>query len=415
MPLAAAAAVLPLLLLGTPGLRAEDLGGSGTWSVTPDPRETIAQTRAEERILLDEIAAFDAELRGITADMAALQERRAELEARQVTLQAELAAAEASLEEHRRVISGWVRALYRIHRQGVARILFGAESPHDLRRRGRYLLAIITADAQRFDDFKQAAARRREALQNVEAGLASIGGLNAELQLKEAELREQRSRKLEYREEILSRRQAALALQSELRRVDQGFGTANFDGSSPRYSGGGGSVPSFSDTSSSGGSFGMGGGGGSGGTATVSTQDCPEAQGNFREQYGKLPWPVSGQLLRRFGAYTDARTGRQESSKGLDIAARYGDPVYAVYGGIVDIASYLRGYGETVSVVHGVYTTVYTHLGGIQVRKGERVCPGDVLGSVGSSGLTDGEQDVLGFQIRYNNTPQDPLPWLKAP
>jgi septal ring factor EnvC (AmiA/AmiB activator) len=391
--------MITLLLLLTVSMpHAEDL--PGTFSVAPNPRDTVQQTRQEERDVLDELARIDQDLEAIGAEVASLQSRREDLQLRQQALSAELVAAEADLQAHRAAITGWVRALYTLRRQGLARIIFGAEDPTDLRRRSTYLLAIIAADAQRFDDFTASTARRRQAVGSLESGVTDINALGAELQLKEAELKEQRSRKLELLNEIRSRRELALSVMQEMGRTRSSLGSAS-------WGGWGGDQPAPSPTAASGQSS----WGGLGESWGGSTSGCADT-GSFRGAYGRLPWPVEGRLLRGFGPYEDPRTGQRERNDGLHITSRNGAPVQAIYSGTVEIAEYLRLYGYTVAVQHGAYTTVYAHLSGLRVRKGQQVCAGDLIGTVGDSGLTESDQEMLSFQVRYNNTPQDPLPWL---
>lgn len=97
---------------------------------------------------------------------------------------------------------------------------------------------------------------------------------------------------------------------------------------------------------------------------------------------------------------------------GVDLAADYGSPVRAVFEGRVQLAQYVSGYGQTVAVKHGQFTTVYGHLSGLRVQPGQQVRAGDVIGLVGNSGLTDGDGYMLTFEVRYNGSAQDPLPWL---
>lgn len=379
----------------------------GTFSVAPDPRDTVQQTRSQERDVLDELAQIDQDLAGIAAEVVSLQERRDDLEQRQRSLREDLAAAEGDLQEHRDAIAGWVRALYYLHRQGLARIIFGAEDPADLRRRSTYLLAIIAADAQRFDDFRAATAKRQAALSNLEGGIADINALGAELQLKEAELKEQRGRKMELLNEIRSRRELALSVMQEMNRSRTSFGGSG--GGS--WSGWGGGQQDSRPANNNG-----GGGNTWGGLDDAwsgSAQPRCNNAGSFQAARGQLPWPSDGQLVRGMGTYTDPQTGQRERSSGLYISNRVGAPVYAVYGGTVDIAEYLRGYGYTVAIQHGAYSTVYAQLNGLRVRKGQEICPGDLIGNVGESGYTQAGQGMLLFEIRYHKTPQDPMTWLE--
>jgi septal ring factor EnvC (AmiA/AmiB activator) len=361
---------------------AQDPGlSSGTFSVAADPRETVQQTRLEERSILDALSSIDVELQGIAAEVDGLRVRKAELDARQLQVQEELALADAEMLRHRREVASWVRLLYRLHRRGLARIIFSSEDPYDLRRRGRYLTAIISADAQRLVAFSEAVEARRDAAEAVSTGMAALNTLGAELQLKEGELRDQRARKLTLLDDVRTRRELAMRLMSETTQARSSFDT--------QLSMGGGW---YSDSSASG-------------------SRCAD-QSAFRSSVGQLPWPVTGRLVRRFGSYTDARSGRSERSDGIDIAADLGVPVKAVYAGAVRIAEYLPMYGQTVAIAHGPYTTVYAHLSGIKVRSGQQLCAGDIIGTVGDSGLTEDDGYLLSFQVRYHDEPQDPLPWL---
>lgn len=372
----------------------------GTFSVASDPRDTIEETRQQERNVLDEMAALDQDLEAVAAEVVALQQRRVELEERQTALEEDLAVTEAELQDHRSNLISWVRVLYMLNRQGLARIIFGAEAPHTLRRRSTYLMSIIQADAQRMDDFTRASARRTQALINLQGGMSDLSNLGAELRLKEADLKDQRARKLELLTEIRSQRALALSVMQEMNQTRTAFNSGNWSGQ-----GWGNNTPSNNAGAAS---FSMGNGWGE-----EQRPRCNNA-GSFRATYGELPWPADGVLLRDFGPYTDPQTGQREHNDGLDISGPFGSPVTAVYGGIVKIAEYMRLYGYTVAIEHGAYTTVYAHLNGMRVRVGQEVCAGDQIGSIGDSGLTDGSAELLEFQIRYNNTPQDPLPWLRS-
>ncbi|MFT5684618.1 MAG: septal ring factor EnvC (AmiA/AmiB activator) [Myxococcota bacterium] len=371
-----------ILLLSTLATAQDPSLSSGTFSVAADPRETVEQTRLEERGILDALSDIDTELQSVSAEVEGLRVRKAELEARQLQTREELAAADAQLDHHRAEVASWMRLLYRLHRRGLARIIFSSEDPYDLRRRSRYLAAIISADAQRLVAFSEAVETRRTAETAVSSGMDALNSLGAELQLKEGELQDQRSRKLTLLQDVRTRRELAMRLMSETTQARSSFNT--------QLSMGGGW---YTDS------------------GTTSGSRCGDS-GAFRSQNGRLPWPISGRLIRRFGSYTDARSGRSERSDGVDIAAELGTPVKVVYGGAVRIAESLPMYGQTVAVAHGPYTTVYAHLSGIKVRVGQQLCAGDVLGTVGGSGLTDNDGYLLSFQVRYHDEPQDPLPWL---
>lgn len=359
--------ILPLL--------AEDLPGSQP--IAEDPQQTIDRTRTEERSLLSALREIDRELQGMAVEMESLLEQRQEQEKRQAALQAELDAANGALDAHRAAIAERVQALYWLNRRGLARIIFGAEDPYDLRRRSQYLLAIIAADAQRFEAFNEAVRQKALALTAVNEGMAALQSLGAEIQLQEAALREQRDRKRVLLTDIRGERALAVQMLREMRVAQQ-----RFDGRMTAQSSG-----------------------------PINGRGCGDPN-RFRSFSGKLSWPLQGPIVRGFGPYFDAN-GNRNRNDGIDIAAAYGTPVAAVYPGTVDIAESVRAYGDTVVIAHGDYKTVYTHLSRIRVRRDQSVCPGDIIGNVGTTGFTDDEQPSLGFQVRYNGQPQDPLLWLQ--
>ena len=92
---------------------------------------------------------------------------------------------------------------------------------------------------------------------------------------------------------------------------------------------------------------------------------------------------------------------------GIDISASSGTPVLAANGGPVLYAGWNSwGYGNTVVIGHGPFSTLYGHMSSLAVRCGNFVAAGQVIGYVGSTGNSSGPH--LHFEIRYRNQPQDP-------
>jgi murein DD-endopeptidase MepM/ murein hydrolase activator NlpD len=93
--------------------------------------------------------------------------------------------------------------------------------------------------------------------------------------------------------------------------------------------------------------------------------------------------------------------------RGVDYAAPTGTPTYTVGDGVVEFAGVQGGYGNVVIVRHANnHSTVYAHLSRIQVRKGQSVTQGQVIGAVGSTGWSTGPH--LHFEFRINGVHTDP-------
>ena len=101
---------------------------------------------------------------------------------------------------------------------------------------------------------------------------------------------------------------------------------------------------------------------------------------------------------------------------GVDYAAPIGTPVYSIGDGRVLSASYEGGGGRMVKVRHNsVYTTTYMHLSAFAkgIESGKYVMQGELLGYVGSSGLSTGPH--LDFRVYRNGSPIDPLKMESPP
>jgi murein hydrolase activator len=147
----------------------------------------------------------------------------------------------------------------------------------------------------------------------------------------------------------------------------------------------------------------------------LAEQEKKASQKAVREAAGpdrnRLPWPVHGQVLTRFGSQKHPQFGTTVFRRGIDIAARIGDEVRAVAGGVVVKADWFKGYGRLVIVDHrdGMYT-LYGNLSQVTVNNGDRVEGGQIIGLAGDTGSLKGAK--LYFEVRRNGEAEDPLLWL---
>ncbi|WP_314915316.1 murein hydrolase activator EnvC [Pseudomonas helleri] len=133
--------------------------------------------------------------------------------------------------------------------------------------------------------------------------------------------------------------------------------------------------------------------------------------GPFSQARGKLPWPVDGRLLARFGESRgdDARA----KWDGVMISANAGTQVHAVHGGRVVFADWLRGAGQLVILDHGNgYLSLYGHNQTLLKSAGDIVKAGDVISTVGNSGGQ--ATPALYFAIRQQGRPSDPAQWCRT-
>jgi len=133
------------------------------------------------------------------------------------------------------------------------------------------------------------------------------------------------------------------------------------------------------------------------------------ASGSFRPQFAPLSRTT---VTSSFGYRRHPVLGYGRLHAGLDLAARYGSPIHASSDGVVSAANWRGGYGLTVSLLHGGgIETRYAHMSQVAVYPGQRVKAGEVIGFVGSTGLSTGPH--LHYEVRYLGRPVDPRSVVK--
>lgn len=122
---------------------------------------------------------------------------------------------------------------------------------------------------------------------------------------------------------------------------------------------------------------------------------------------GRFEWPLNGPILARFG-----RVAPGKVSDGINIAAAEGTPIRATANGIVAYAGDQIGvYGGLILINHGSgWVSAYGHAARIDVKRGQSVRMGDVIGRAGATGQVQTSQ--LHFQLRKNRIPVDPMKQL---
>ena len=122
-------------------------------------------------------------------------------------------------------------------------------------------------------------------------------------------------------------------------------------------------------------------------------------------------WPVRGYLSATFGKRLDPFTGRPDFHPGIDISTPTGTKIVAPADGIVLSTALSGGYGNAIIVDHG-YGVVsrYGHLDSYNVRPGQKVHRGDVIGFVGSTGRSTGPH--LHYEVWVREQAQNPIHFI---
>lgn len=127
-----------------------------------------------------------------------------------------------------------------------------------------------------------------------------------------------------------------------------------------------------------------------------------------------LRWPIRGPVRSEYGLRQSPWTGKPEQHEGIDIGASPGTPVESPAGGTVIAANSSVDYGRYVMLDHGNgVRSLYGHLQKLDVKIGERVETGAVIGHSGTSGRSTGPH--LHYELRVDGKPVDPRRFLWEP
>jgi murein DD-endopeptidase MepM/ murein hydrolase activator NlpD len=145
----------------------------------------------------------------------------------------------------------------------------------------------------------------------------------------------------------------------------------------------------------------------------VSFEELTQTMKDRKSTWAATPsiWPVRGWVTSGFGSRISPFTGRVAMHNGIDIATRRDTPIVAPASGLVSYVGYDSGLGRMIRINHrqGVQT-VYGHLAKADVEIGQRIKRGDVIGAVGSTGMSTGPH--LHYEVFINGLPVDPSHYI---
>ncbi|WP_415846049.1 murein hydrolase activator EnvC family protein [Stutzerimonas zhaodongensis] len=384
-------------------------------------QKLLKQIEQEKSAVQKQLQTTESEMGQLEKQVDSLQQEIDRSESELDRLNDEKTTLEGARLEQQRLIGIQARAAYQSGRQEYLKLLLNQQNPEKFSRTLTYYDYLSRARFEQVSDFNETLTQ----LANVEAGIqaqqeelaqqqdglqarrAQLAEVRKERQLALAKLDKDlssRDQKLKARkqeqaqlervlktiEETLARqareaeqerqRELALARAEQVRQQQAGREPAT-PAPAP--------APAGPTVSSAGGNFG----------------------GPFANAKGKLPWPVDGRLVARYGTPRggDART----KWDGVLIGANVGTQVRAVHGGRVVFADWLRGAGLLVILDHGNgYLSLYGHNQSLLRDAGDIVKAGDPIATVGTSGGQ--EAAALYFAIRQQGRPSDPAQWCRA-
>lgn len=144
------------------------------------------------------------------------------------------------------------------------------------------------------------------------------------------------------------------------------------------------------------------------GSILVSSEADKELNASFEKNKGSLPWPVDGYVIYKFGV--NELPGKIDYyEQGVNIGTKIGESVKSVFEGEVTLVSYI-GDQQAVFIKHGKYFSVYSNLASANVKRGDKVSTGQVIGK---AGVNDEGQGAVEFILMKESDFINPQAWLR--
>jgi murein DD-endopeptidase MepM/ murein hydrolase activator NlpD len=333
-------------------------------------------------------AASTQALAKIDDDLALAQQRLQDAQKRQkaalaalVVADANLTTAKATLKAATDVLNARATSLYIIGPSGYVNALLSATDINEVMMADAYGRSVLGADIDAVTRFRAAEERVRHIEEQARALKREIDNEVSSSMLITQALEDLRNRQQSIQSELFGNMKDNVALLSALLNSSNPFAAV---------------LAAFSDTS--------------GGFAKLirdEQQGQPPAQ--FQQHY--LKRPVPGEVTQGFGWRIHPVFGYLSFHTGVDLAASYGDPVYAAQAGKVIDTGYFGPFGLTVLIDHGgSIATTYSHLSEIDVAPGDIVTINTVIGKIGTTGWSTGPH--LHFEVHIDGDPVEPTRWF---
>lgn len=358
-----------------------------------EKKRKIRKADRKERSVLADLERIDKAVQSADSELADQHKRLREAEGAFKNIERDAAETRQNLDGIKKIYRERVRALYKMGRSSYGATILVSDSFSTALKRVKYLGAVAERDRAVMQEYgrtldqltlRQAelAERKQEVARRKQSTRAKQAELEIQRQKKAALLASVRKEKGLYEQTLKELEESSASLWAMIKKAEQEKKAATEKKATQEKK----VVQALPS-----------------GAGETSTAAAPER--------GRLPWPVNGQILTRFGMQRHPQFGTVVFRRGIEIEARQGDVVRAVSDGSVAYADWYKGYGKLMILEHGsgLYS-LYGHLSEFALGKGDRVLQGQVIGLAGDTGSLRGAK--LYFEIRNNGEAQDPLKWL---
>ena len=289
------------------------------------------------------------------------------------SLEPRLKKAEQKIKSHKKILGLRLRSIYKERPMFPLRVAFSSNNVTDLMQRLKYMDLIVQQDSQMLQDYLTKLEQIKQDKSSLYTVRAKLVSLKKNTVSKKREIEKTKKEKSVYLKKIKRKKNLSVKVKKELLAASNNLNSL----------------------------------------IDKLLMKLVSGEGlDISDKKGRLKLPLKGRILNKFGR---KRVKEYESYivyNGINVRAKKGTPVQAVFDGKVLYTGELEGYGNLVIVGHGKeYHSLYGHLDNIKVTANKVVRTGDVIALSGDSGSLEGE--TLYFELRKNGKPIEPVRWFR--
>jgi septal ring factor EnvC (AmiA/AmiB activator) len=344
-------------------------------------KKKIKKVEKEESTTINQLNAIDKKLSKNRNELYSLNRRLKNLKKDVATANTQLDQINEDIIQRKELFSKRLIALYKYKRSGgILRVIFSSHSYPELSQRTKFIKMILSSDIQIIDHFFKQLSLVKEKRETLQENQKSLEKVKKSILKKKSQIDDQKKKKTVLLKKIRNEKKTYRAAVEELEKASR-------------------ELQSLIDRLQR-------------EIAGKKKHFIPEDAKRFEALKGKLLFPLSGKIISYYGNHTDPQLNTVIFQKGIEISAKQGQEVRAIYEGTVLYADWFKGYGNIIIIDHGgSYYSLSAHVSKFFKSVGERVEAGEVIALAGDTGSLKG--NCLYFELRYHGKPLNPLKWLQ--
>ena len=333
-------------------------------------------TKKQRSSVVTELNTLELEISKNALKLKALANKVHQAQQQKTALEDELKRLNKQLNTQRTLLSELIRSAYSAGHQQNLKMLLNQQDPAQAGRAQEYFNYLNRARTEQIDSFLTTIEQQKQAEAKLQQTLIAQNRL----------LKEQKDKKRERQRQRLQRKKLLAELSNKINNQENTLSSLETSR---------GRIETLLKSL---------------GELLADIPTSPSENQPFASRKGKLPWPVKGHFLGKFG---QSKNNGDLKWNGVLIEANHGTPIRVISHGRIAFSDWLQGFGFITIIDHSNgYMSLYGHSETLLKQTGDWVSAGDVIATAGDSGGQ--EQSGVYFEIRSRGKPVNPSLWCSS-